>query len=64
MTKVSGSVLKGLIIQSRRRGRAPAVQSVFVQVGKFERLFGLVEKVFLPTEVADRITGSLRIHIR
>ena len=53
MTKVSGSVLS-TDIQSRRRGRAPEVQPVFAS-GEIERLFGLVEKVFLPTEIADMI---------
>lgn len=53
VTKVSGSVLS-TIIQSRRRGRAPAVASVF-ESGELDRLFGLVERVFLPTAIADMI---------
>ena len=53
VTKVSGSVLS-TIIQSRRRGRAPSVESTFTE-GEIERLFGLVDKVFLPTEIADMI---------
>jgi len=53
VTKVSGSVLS-TIIQSRRRGRAPVAESVFA-AGEIERLFGLIENVFLPTEIADLI---------
>ena len=53
VTKVSGSVLS-TIIQSRRRGRAPMASAVFAD-GEIDRLFGLVEKVFLPTEIADMI---------
>lgn len=53
VTKVSGSVLS-TIIQSRRRGRAPSVESTFVE-GEIDRLFALVDKVFLPTEIADMI---------
>lgn len=53
VTKVSGSVLS-TIIQSRRRGRAPMASAVFAD-GDIDRLFGLVEKVFLPTEIADMI---------
>ena len=53
VTKVSGSVLS-TIIQSRRRGRAPTVESVFASED-IVRLFSLVEKVFLPTEIADMI---------
>ena len=53
VTKVSGSVLS-TIIQSRRRGRAPSVESTFEE-GEIDRLFSLVDKVFLPTEIADMI---------
>lgn len=53
VSKVSGSVLS-TIIQSRRRGRAPSTTPVF-EAGELSRLFELVEKVFLPTEIADMI---------
>ena len=53
VTKVSSDVLS-TIIQSRRRGRAPAAESVF-EPGELNRIFELVEKVFLPTEIADLI---------
>ena len=53
VTKVSSDVLS-TIIQSRRRGRAPETESVFAE-GELERLFSLVERVFLPTEIAGMI---------
>jgi MoxR-like ATPase len=53
VTQVSGAVMSQ-IIQSRRRGRAPEPTTV-LQPGELEQLFGLVERVFLPTEVAEAL---------
>ena len=53
VTQVAGSVMSE-IIQFRKRGRAPESTSVFEE-NELERLFSLVDKVFLPTEIANTI---------
>ena len=56
VTQVAGSVMTE-IIQSRRRGRPPEPIKV-LKDGELQRLFELVERVFLPTEVAE-VLGRL-----
>lgn len=51
--KVSASVMSS-IIQTRRRGRAPISTAIF-EAGDVNRLFALVERVFMPVEIADMI---------